>query len=159
MTDKVQKIRKEVERIHNLLPIMDGDNISINYADRICTTLEMYIDSLQEEPVSEENLSNVQRTVKNWKEELVSEDLEEACEQLAENARKHKAETVSPFFSQTDYRQGVIDGAQWKKEQMLKTAFSCEIGKSIKEGKAVLCGNFAFQNAGDKVKIIIVKED
>lgn len=39
--------------MHNLLPVMDGDNISVNYADRICTTLEMYIDSLQEEPVSE----------------------------------------------------------------------------------------------------------
>lgn len=49
MTDKVQKIREEVERMHNLLPVMDGDNISVNYADRICTTLEMYIDSLQEE--------------------------------------------------------------------------------------------------------------
>ena len=37
------------------------------------------------------------------KEEPVSEDLEEAYEQLAENARKCKAETSSPFFSQTDY--------------------------------------------------------
>ena len=54
MTDKVQKIRKEVAKMHNLLPIMDGDNISVNYADRICTTLEMYIDSLQEESVSED---------------------------------------------------------------------------------------------------------
>jgi hypothetical protein len=54
MTDKVQKIREEVVRMHNLLPVMDGDNISLNYADRICTTLEMYIDSLQEEPVSED---------------------------------------------------------------------------------------------------------
>ena len=51
--DKVQKIREEVERMHNLLPVMDGDNISVNYADRICTTLEMYIDSMQEEPVSD----------------------------------------------------------------------------------------------------------
>ena len=54
MTDKVQKIREEVVRMHNLLPVMDGDNISLNYADRICTTLEMYINSLQEESVSED---------------------------------------------------------------------------------------------------------
>ena len=53
MTDKVQKIREEVARMHDLLPVMDGDNIYLNYADRICTTLEMYIDSLQEEPVSD----------------------------------------------------------------------------------------------------------
>ena len=49
-------------------------------------------------------------------EEPVSEDLEEACEQLAENARKHKAETSSPFFNQTDYIQGVMDGVKWQKE-------------------------------------------
>lgn len=66
-----------------------------------------------------------------WKDELiklakseepVSEDLEKACEQLAENARKHKAETSSPFFSQTDYKQGVIDGAKWQKEHLWKPA-------------------------------------
>lgn len=51
MTDKVQKIREEVVRMHNLLPVMDGDNIYVNYADRICTTLEMYIDYLEEEPI------------------------------------------------------------------------------------------------------------
>lgn len=53
-------------------------------------------------------------------EEPVSEDLEEACEQLAEDARKHKAETSSPFFSQTDYKQGVMDGAKWQKQQFEK---------------------------------------
>lgn len=53
----------------------------------------------------------------NKEKEPVSEDLEEACEQLAENARKRKADTSSPFFSQTDYKQGVIDGAEWQKEK------------------------------------------
>jgi hypothetical protein len=64
MADKLQKIREEVERMHNLLPVMDGDNISVNYADRICTTLEMYIDSLQEEPVSEELVEEVGNYIK-----------------------------------------------------------------------------------------------
>lgn len=59
MTDKVQKIREEVERMHNLLPVMDGDNISVNYADRICTTLEMYIDSLQEGSVDYDKLNTM----------------------------------------------------------------------------------------------------
>jgi len=54
--------------------------------------------------------------------ESVSKELEEACKQLAENARKHKAETSSPFFSQTDYRQGVVDGVQWQKEHLWKPA-------------------------------------
>lgn len=57
-----------------------------------------------------------------WKdEEPVSEELEKACEQLAENARKHKAETSSPFFSQGDYKQGVIDGAKWQKAKYEST--------------------------------------
>jgi hypothetical protein len=71
MTDKVQKIRKEVERMHNLLPVMDGDNISVNYADSICTTLEMYIDSLQEEPVSEE--LNTESMIESYKQRLISQ--------------------------------------------------------------------------------------
>ena len=71
-----------------------------------------------QEPVSEQNLSNVERIGKDWKEDPVSEDLEEACAQLSEDARKHKAETSSPFFSQTDYKQGVMDGAKWQKEHL-----------------------------------------
>ena len=61
----------------------------------------------------------------------VSDKLEEACEQLAENARKHKAETSSPFFSQTDYKQGVMDGAQWQKEKDESTTE--DLGEYINE--------------------------
>ena len=72
----------------------------------------------------DESLST--ETKESWNkrlgEEPASEDLEEACEQLAENAIKHKAETSSPFFSQTDYRQGVMDGAKWQKEHLWKPA-------------------------------------
>lgn len=65
---------------------------------------------------------------KRYKENSVSKELEEACEQLAENARKHKAETSSPFFSQTDYKQGVMDGAQWQKAtDLVNTAYHLEM--------------------------------
>ena len=150
MTDKIQKIREEVARMHDLLPVMDGDNISVNYADRICTTLEMYINSLQEEPVSEE--------------------LKDACEQLAENARKHKAETSSPFFSQTDYRQGVMDGAKWQKEQLMEKGVDgvvhhfekCGVASvHYKDPTGVPMSYFMSPKgliAGDKVKIIVIKE-
>lgn len=65
-----------------------------------------------------------QFVIHEYKEEPVSEELEEACEQLAENARKRKTETSSPFFSQTDYRQGVMDGAEWQKEQIEEVLLS-----------------------------------
>lgn len=65
----------------------------------------------------------------------VIEELEEACEQLAENARKHKAETLSPFFSQTDYKQGVIDGAKWKEEQFEKNRLAACDRQTEKEAE------------------------
>ena len=87
MTDKVQKIREEVARIHNLLPVMDSDNISVNYADRICTTLEMYIDSLQEEPVSK-----------------TPTDIEAAMQEVEEKSRvfteAHKRENADDILAQ-----------------------------------------------------------
>ena len=127
----------------------------------------MAVKALQEESVSEQNLSNVERIRKNWKEEPISEDLEEACEQLSEDARKHKAETSSPFFSQTDYKQGVMDGAKWQKKQMMKDAIE-RVVKVDAGGYPYIDGTIELYDysedkplakAGDKVKIIIVKED
>ena len=102
MTDKVQKIREEVERMHNLLPVMDGDNISVNYADRICTTLEMYIDTMQGEQVDygklKTSLDNAlsKETKESWdkflQENPVSEDLEHASEKYAYSLSSSKYE-------------------------------------------------------------------
>ena len=72
-----------------------------------------------------------------------------------EYLEKDKCEILCVY----DRHAGLVDGAKWQKEQMMKSAFPCEIGKSIKEGIAVLCGNFAHEDAGDKVKVIIIKED
>lgn len=162
MTDKVQKIREEVERLMNEL-IQEKEKGFDSDIDDACI-LELqnvltFIDSLQEEPISEQNLSSVERIGKDWKEDPISEDLEEACEQLSEDARKHKAETSSPFFSQTDYKQGVMDGAKWQKEKMM--------------AKAIDAHCFGFQDAalfsfrlpvgnylvGSEVKVIVIKED
>ena len=42
---------------------------------------------------------------------------------------------------------------------MMKAAFVCDIGKSEKDSKPILRGNFAYYDAGDKVKIIVIKEE
>ena len=120
---------------------------------------------VQEEPV-EQNLSNVERIGKDWKEEPVSEGLEEACEQLAENARKHKAETSSPFFSQTDYIQGVMDGAKWQITKLMANATPVTV--------YIDAGGYPYipqlelydydkdiplANEGDKYKVILIKEE
>ena len=159
---------------------------------------------VQEEPV-EQNLSNVERIGKDWKEEPVSEDtmtirkewfehckeswynegyidgkynrdrqfkepvsegLEEACEQLAENARKHKAEISSPFFSQADYIQGVMDGAKWQITKLMANATPVTV--------YIDAGGYPYipqlelydydkdiplANEGDKYKVILIKEE
>ena len=91
MEEKLAKVKAEVVRMHNLLPVMDGDNISVNYADRICTTLEMYIDSLQEGSVSE--------------------DLEKA----AIEAFKQIVDT-----DKNNFLEIFKAGAQWQREQEIK---------------------------------------
>ena len=146
MVDKVQKIREVIEKRYKYWREKEFNSHSIESEIRMseCQHLLLMLDPLQEEPVSD--------------------GLEEACEQLAENARKHKAETSSPFFSQTDYRQGVIDGAKWQKEQMMTKAFDGEIlenydGKVIKYDDTILDEKLSDCKVFDKVKIIVIKED
>lgn len=116
MTDKEKTIKELKEALDSL-------DITNKYRLNIIRAIEY----LQEDPVSKDKLNTMldealsKETSETWNRRLdkdpVSEDLEEACEQLAENARKHKAETSSPFFSPTDYKQGVIDGAAWQKQK------------------------------------------
>ena len=77
----------DIEKFFNTLEIKEIDIANIDSA------VDSISDSLHEEPVSD--------------------DLEEACQQLAKKARIRKTKTISPFFSQTDYIQGVRDGAEW----------------------------------------------
>ena len=92
--------------------------------------------------LDEQRIEAINMAVNSLQED-VSEELEEACEQLSEKARIHKAETVSPFFSDTDYKQGVIDGANWQKEQFEKNRLKhCD---SITEEQYNLEQGFASQ--------------
>lgn len=140
---QVEKIKAEIEKLrdYQISCIKSNYRLTGKPEENIileCNKLLSFINSMQAESVSE--------------------DLEEACEQLAENARKHKAETLSPFFSPIDYKQGVIDGANWQKEQMLKDAADA----NVSFGQPVLLAKSIPTNVakdGDKVKLIIIKEN
>lgn len=168
MTDK-EKIRAEVKKVKLIIQASKAQGAFaegyISGQESVVEHLEKFIDSMQEEPVSKQKLSNVGRTVKNWK-EPVSEDLEEACEQLAENARKHKAETSSPFFSPTDYKQGVMDGAKWKIVKLMKDA--TEVTVYIDAGGYPYIPQIELYDydkdvtlakEGDKYKVVLIKEE
>ncbi len=182
MTDKVQKIREEVERMHNLLPVMDGDNISVNYADRICTALEMYIDSLQEEPVN--NGLDLGCGV-IWKEEPVNDELEEAAKRYAT-----EGDEISGLYIIDEEVEAFKAGANWQKEkdkqwiaeehkhifakgrdsmkqQMMKNAIDTIVkvdagGYPYVDRTIELYDydkDIPLAKEGDKVKIVVIKED
>lgn len=75
--NNVEKIKREAQTLRDQLndrvdkdDFIAGEVFILNY-------FISYINSMQEEPVSEQNLSNVERTGKNWKEEPVSIDFEQ----------------------------------------------------------------------------------
>ena len=128
MTDKVQKIREEVIKIVNSInlfkPDEDGKNSSYEAGKLdVASEILQVIDSLQEEPVSEQKLSNVERIEKNWKEEsdlnwkdmslqekkdlLVSlqKDIEPASEDLEEAAEEY----AYTNWQSDDYHEGAAD--------------------------------------------------
>lgn len=114
------------------------DHISISDITQWCYLKDLY------------NLSNVQRTVKDWKEEPISEDLEEASEEYGIRQGAELRPFATKFFKA---------GAKWQKGKMM--------------AKAIDATCFGFQGAalftfrlpagsylvGSKVKVIVIKED
>ena len=164
MTDKVQKIRKKVEELFN--HVKDSNFESDSGAFYYLKDLLDFIDSLQEEPTIPDIVD--EHFYEMLGEEHVSEGLEVVSEQLAENARKHKAETSSPFFSQADYIQGVIDGSNWQMQQMMAKSIDGHAtfefyGLDSKTYGTIAHDPICLDDLGlkdtDKVKVIVIKED
>lgn len=122
MTDKLQKIREEVERLRNIHQIKyqnldTNDNMCLVECGKrnLCNELLSFIDSLPEEPVSD--------------------DFEEACNQMSEAARISKCEAGKPFFSDGDYKLGFKAGANWqtqKDDEMLTAVYMDGVEKGKK---------------------------
>ena len=128
MTDKVQKIREEIER---KLEVMQYQ-IHRKDAYKELKSILNYIDSFQEEPVNEE--------------------LEEAIDEYA------------PDFSNSIASKAAVDavrdafkaGAKWQKEQMMAKA----IDAKLLEGHLIRQKGVTHPlHVGDKVKVIVIKED
>lgn len=165
MTDKVQKIRKEVVEIINstnpFIPDEDGKNSNYE-AGKLdaATKILQIIDSL---------------------EEPVSEDLEEAINSYIEN-NFHGSQTLGFFSNRTKEEPNDEDialtfkaGAEWQKEQIMSkaivyndkiypttyenepTEFCLDGGEEVRLITEAV--NSGLLKQGGKVKVIIVKED
>ena len=180
--DKLEKLKKLADAMYYAAQQLTTD------ASRLHKAMEEYHQFIineyhKEEPVSEElekvveeivdptvlnayGVKEIANRLRRTMIEPVSEELEEACEQIAENARKHKAETSSPFFSQTDYKQGVIDGAKWQKEQLV--ASGTDVTVHIEAGNYPYIPQIELYDydkdvplakEGDKYNVILIKEE
>lgn len=98
--------------------------------------------------LDEQRIGAISMAIEALKEEPVSEDLEQAAKEYADE------QSV-----QAGIQSAFIAGGQWQKQQMMKNAVDVGIDSSRSDGKTILSGNFFRYNTGDKVKIIIVKED
>ena len=179
MTDKVQKIREMVEKRYEYWKEKESNSHSIESEIRMseCKHLLLMLDSLQEEPVSENlntesmiesykqrlisqangmknsplidmclasykhginetldilNLSNVQRTIKNWK-EPTSEDLEEASKEwlIPQLDKSYAAYGETKQMELTHFDgYAMLDaiefGAKWQKENLWKPAAAAD---------------------------------
>ena len=169
MTDKVQKILSEITT--RKLCTMDehmafyNNNAKEDY--RFLSEIEEFIKASQEEPISKQNLSNVERTGKNW-EKLVSEDLETFAKKESEAFAECEYEIG--YFDRNalgkGYYWGCIDGAKFQKEQMMANA--TEVTVHIEAGNYPYIPQLELYDyekdvplakEGDKYKVILIKED
>lgn len=130
MADK-EKIKAEIERQielnNNIDPITTAQQLVVNSVNVVLTELHSFIDSLPEEPVSKQKLSNVQRNVKNLK-EPVREDLPHIRHRdtLDEFAYQCAYDLSNDWAKETpewkDVKTACKLGAQWQKEKFMDKA-------------------------------------
>lgn len=140
MTDK-EKIKAEIERLKEsgcASPIV------------ICDTLLAFIDSMQEEPVSDDL------------EIAACQSFNSACEDLNKED-KDSATYLKEYFKEL-WMCAFKDGAHWKEQQIMKEAINGEVfdnyDKDICQHHLELLVDIPKKyKDGDKVKLIIIKED
>ena len=136
--NKVQQIKAEIERLKR-------KNAHTEYArgcNRALQEILSFIDSLPD--VSETDFGK--------KEELVSRDLEEAAHFYVDTSIEWFDSDGNPCCY-----NAFIAGAKWQKQQMMKNAVDATARPDDKEIWADM-SNLNLKD-GDKVKILIIKED
>lgn len=141
---QIEQIRAEIERILSSFPKPRGEVLPIDQnAYNLLSDLRTFIDSiLAEQP---------------------SKDLEKLIQNLTDKYPINKDSV--PEQSLNDYHQGlrfgVLQGINWQKEQMLKSAIDATIISRWKDSHVCLTTKKDIPQIynGDKVKVIIVKEN
>lgn len=162
MTDKLQKIRAEIERLQDGLMDAQG-RFCTNAAEsayHILCHLENFINSMQEEHTIPDIVDE------HWwemlGEEPVSEDLEEAAKHyLYSNILYDDVYVGNP--TDNDCVEMFKAGAQWQKEKMMKEAKESQViltritNATLAPSLSSVILDDSFKE-GDKVKVIVIKD-
>lgn len=152
MTDK-EKIRQEVEKLKsNLIHGACSSQVAMETRckEEAYNEVLAILDTMQEESVSKQKLSNNQRTGKIGK-KPVSEDLENAAVEWF-NSVKYKSDLSGTPIN------AFMAGAKWQKEHLMKDAVDGEIGYWNLRWLSVNADLPRTVAEGDKVKVILIKE-
>lgn len=184
MTDKVQKIREEVEKLKSQL--LRGACSSQIAMETMCKE-EAYnevlaiLDTMQEESVSEDlgeyinelskqfpevsfaKLSRIAVRVAKWQAEQFERNRLAACDRQAEEEAEIERDFVMGII-ENEHRQPTFDdaikyGMRLQKEQMMAKAIDGEIGYWNIRGLSVNVDLPRTLKEDDRVKLIIIKED
>ena len=145
MTDKVELIKAEIER--RIQECKDYKIESSYYDGLIFAFKEVrdFINSLPEEPVNE--------------------DLEQAAKEICQKTLEGETVVIDgyEYVVRSDAEECCKAGAQWQKEQMMKTAvdgkiYETQARSKLKAATIDKISRLKYR-VGDKVKLIILKED
>lgn len=164
MTDK-QKIRQEIEK--EMLLLDRTNTYDIGRLDEL-NHLLLFIDSIPEEPVSEDLEEEIENYIKDsldikfptTDKEQIKADIRYIARHFAEWQRQKDQETIELAED-----HAMLAGMEKMREEMMKDAVDAAVheglsNKYIKEqNKDAFDKALANFEVGDKVKIIIVKED
>ena len=153
MSDKVQKIREEIEKIktaHSSIDLKESNPDVL--VVQVCTNLLSFIDSIHEETVSED----LEEASKEW--------LEPQLDKSYVSYGEGKMMELTHFdgYAMLD---AIEFGAKWQEQQMMAKAIDGKLfrtydNSSFKYKIDIDCDiRIDKYKDGEKVKVIIVKED
>ena len=156
MTDKVQKIREEVARIQ------------LYTQSEVLKQILDYIDSLQEEPVSEDFEKALANEWKGYIDRGAAtvDALEDNTQELTFAKGFYRGAKWQKEKEYTCYEEAFEDGASWKKEEMMANAIETTV--HIDAGGYPYIPQIELYDydkdvplakEGDKYKVILIKED
>ena len=116
-----------------------------------------------EEPVSEQNLSNVERIGKNWKEELFEKNRLKHCNSITNEQAELEQGFIDEHLDKHQRMPTFLDAIEYGmkliKEQLMTKAIDGEVGYWNLRGLSVNVELPRSVNEGDMVKVIVIKED